>query len=61
MGGVYKINIFTFLILNTNQNRILIDFGLLGASLEPPKAVKSEWYELPRQIQNLPDAMLSRT
>ena len=32
MGGVYKINIFTFFILNIIWTRFLIDFGLLGAS-----------------------------
>ena len=32
MGGVSKINIFTFFILNIIWTRFLIDFGLLGAS-----------------------------
>ena len=54
-------NIFTFLISNSNQNRFLINFGLLGASLGPPKAIKIGWYGLPRRVKTLPDAMLSRT
>ena len=33
-------NIFTFLILKNNQNGFLTNFGFLGDSLEPPKAIK---------------------
>ena len=32
MGGVYKIKIFTFFILNILLTRFLMDFGLLGVS-----------------------------
>ena len=61
-GGVSKINIFTFLIFSSNQNRFFfMNFGLLGASLEPPEAIKIGWYGLPRRVKKLPDAMLSRT
>ena len=58
---MHKINIFTFLRCTNVQTHFLSDFGLLGASLEPPKAVKIGWCELPRRVNNLPSAMLGRT
>ena len=39
MGGVYKINFFTFFILNIFQARFFIDFDLLGASKRVQKLV----------------------